>query len=137
MLGFADTITVYNAVPDTKTGGNTYHRTVIQGCSWFGKRRANPKNGGLADDKEFMVRILPGVSQSTKGYVSPIAYANPETQYTFDEKTIVVKGEGPPAPTNAQERGSLIPNSNEAFTVLDVHDNRRAGLLRHIYVEGK
>lgn len=136
MVGFTETITVYNTLYNAAEDCVRYYRTEIKNCSWFGKRRANPKNGGLSDNKEFMVRILLGVSASSKSYVPPKDFTTPDTQYTLDTATVIVKGSGPPAPTCAKERGALIGSHTDAFTVLSVHDNRKAW-MRHLYIEGK
>lgn len=136
MLTFDTAITVFNSRYNEYTGFDDYFRTVIQNCSWYSHIKAVAGSMGLVYGKLFKVRILEGYSASDKQYTNPEGYTDPDTQYTLAVGAVILKGEGPPAPTGAKEYAALTAEHEEAFKILDCHDNRRAG-LRHLYVEGK
>lgn len=136
MLTFDTTITVYNSIYNQTTGFDDYFRTVITRCSWYSKIKALAGMAGLVYDRMFKVRILEGLSDSGKEYAAPEEYTDPDTQFTLANGTVILKGEGPPAPKDGNEYAALIADHDEAFKVLDYHDNRRIG-IRHLYAEGK
>lgn len=136
MLTFDTSITVYNAVFNDATNYDDYFRTVIHNCSWNSKIKAVATATGLVYDRLFKVRLLDGFSITNKQYAAPEAYASPATQYTLPPGTIILKGDGPPTPTDGKGLAALLADHDEAFKVLDYHDNRRVG-LHHIYVEGR
>lgn len=134
MLGFDQTITVYNSVYNEATGFDDYSRAVIKGVSWYSQIKAAAGAKGLVYDRLFKVRI-PATAVADKAYTAPDQFTSPEEQYTLKMATIVVKGEGPPAPKDGNEWAKLT-DREEAFSVLGYHDNRRVG-LKHLFVEGK
>ena len=136
MLTFDTTITVYNAVYNTAAGFDDYFRTVVYNCSWNSHIKAVATANGLVYDRLFKVRVLDSYSASDKQYAPPKAYTDPDAQYTMPPGTIILKGEGPPAPTDGKELAALLADHDEAFKVLDYHDNRRVGVL-HLYAEGR
>ncbi len=135
MLGFDNTITVYNSVYNPETTYNDYFRTVIKGVSWYSRIKAAAGNNGLVYDRLYQVRI-PASATSDKVYTAPDHFTDPATQYTIKAGDIVLKGAGPPAPTDGNAWASLQHDHEEAFSVLGYRDNRRIG-LKHIFVEGK
>lgn len=136
MLTFNTTITVYNSQYNEATGFDDYFRTVIHNCSWYSHIKAAANATGMVYDRLFKIRILSSVSASDKQYTAPEEYTDPAAQYTLAVGSIILKGEGPPAPTGAKEYAALTAEHDEAFKVLDYHNNRRVGLY-HVYAEGK
>ena len=136
MLTCDTTITIYNSRYNKETGFNDYFRTMVYNCSWYSRIKAAANSTGMVYDRLFEVRMLEGYSASDKQYAAPEAYADPDTQYTLAPGTIILKGEGPPAPTNGKQFAALTADHDEAFKVMDYHDNRRVG-LKHLYAEGK
>ena len=135
MLGFDQTITVYYSVYNAATGFDDYFRAVIRGVSWYSRIKAVASSTGLVYDRLFQVRI-PNSAEADKVYAAPDLLENPEEQYTLKAATRIIKGEGPPAPTDGKEWAGLLAGRDEAFSVLDYRDNRRIG-LKHLYVEGR
>lgn len=135
MLGFDQTVTVYYSVYNEATGFNDYFRAVIRGVSWYSQIKAVAITNGIAYDRLYKVRI-PNSAKADKVYAAPDLLADPEEQYTIKAGSIVLKGEGPPAPKDGTEWADLLAGRDEAFSVLGYRDNRRIG-LKHLFVEGK
>lgn len=130
MLGFNETITVYNRLLDKSTGYDVYHQTTIDGCSWFSQHITGQDGKSFARQNVYKIRI-PSDAKCNKKYVDLINYTDPETQYTLREDDKIIKGAGAPItrPDELEGRYASI------CTVKAVHDNRRIG-LEHLYVEG-
>ena len=135
-MTFDVTITIYNSRYNAGTGFDEYFRTVVHNCSWYSRIKAAANSNGMVYDRLFEVRVLDGYSTSNKQYAAPVEYTDPANQYTLTPGTIILKGDGPPAPVNGNDLANLVANNDEAFKVMDYHDNRRIG-LNHLYAEGK
>ena len=134
MLTFFETISIYNTFFNEATGFDDYYKTVVNACSWYSKIKAVTGEIGLVYKKVFMVRI-PEFAESDKVFATPEQYTDPEKQYTLKAGSFVIKGDGPPAPTDGAQREKMLKGRTDAFIILDWHDNRHIG-LKHVYVEG-
>ena len=135
MLGFDQTITVYNSQYNEAAGFNDYSRTVIVGVSWYSRIKAAANSNGIVYDRLFQVRI-PNSAEAEKLYTAPDQFTDPSTQYTLKVGSRIVKGIGPPAPVDGEKWAELITKHDEAFQIIGYRDNRRIG-LKHLYVDGK
>jgi hypothetical protein len=132
-----ETITVFNARLDPKSGYDTYHVTVIRGVSWYCDIASNVDSSGLKAANKFTIRIPIDADFGDKTYLSPKEYAeaeNPETVFTLSNGDIIIKGE---TPTEENLRpADLKKRFSEYVTILGVTDNRRAPRSKHWKVVG-
>lgn len=131
MIGFEESITLYNRKYDESKGVAIYRKTVVEGVSVHRKLAyAAMSGGGITERRLVQVRIG-RKSKSGKVFVPPSAYKDPETEYTAAAGDYVflgvLEGEIPIK--------ELLKDQERMFKILDVHDNRRRP-LPHIYVEG-
>lgn len=136
MFSFDTTITICNSLYNPTTGFDDYFLTFAHNCSWHSENKAVSTGSGISYDKIFKVRIVEGISTTSKSYVLPEGYTEPTYQFTLCPSVIVVKGALEAPPQNGQEYANLLKTHSEAFQVLSVHDNRRIW-PKHFYVEGK
>lgn len=132
-----ETITVFNARLDPKSGYDTYHATVIRGVSWYCDIASNVDSSGLKAANKFTIRIPIDADFGDKVYLSPKEYAeaeDPETVFTLSNGDIIIKGE---IPTEENLRpADLKKRFSEYVTILGVTDNRRAPRSKHWKVVG-
>ena len=131
MLGFDETITVYNAVFDPERDCDVYHKTVISGCSWHTQHITGHDGTSFHRENVHKIRI-PETAVCTKSYTPPVEFTDPATQYTLRNGDIIIRGSGMDITRPDELEGVYSDRCNIAA----VHDNRRVG-LKHIYVEGK
>ena len=131
MLGFNETITVYNAVFDENSDCDIYRKAIISGCSWHSQHITG--HDGTSFHRENVMKIrIPETARSSKAYVTPTEFTGAGCQYTLRSGDIIVKGVGP----DISRPDELAGKSADLCTITVVHDNRRIG-LKHLYVEGK
>lgn len=131
MLGFDQTITIYNAVHNPETGYDEYHKTVITGCSWQSGHITGHNGTSFQRENVHKIRI-PANVHCSKVYVHPHEYTDPAAQYTLQNGVRIVRGVG----EDIERLNDLDGKYADICNVTAVHDNRRIG-LKHIYVEGK
>lgn len=131
MLGFEETITVYNQYYDMEQDCDRYSATVVQGCSWASSHATGMGEKSFVRENIYQIRI-PQNAKSNKVLVPAIEFVDPKTQYTLKAGDKIVKGK---ADIVMEKGDDLEGKYAEICTILIIHDNDR-GLLNHTYVEG-
>ena len=130
----SETITVFNAGLDEKTGYDVYTPTVITGVSVFCEIASTVDSSGLKAANMFKIRIPIDADFSGKTYVTPAEYAlNPKRRFTLRQGDVIVRGKE----KTAMDPAALQKKYGEIITVLGVTDNRRAPEGKHWKVVGK
>ena len=131
-----ETITLFNARLDARTGGFAYVPTVIAGCSWHRRQReAVDAKGGLVCADECVVRIPADADFGGKRYVDPAAWRQGSVEgcFTIQGGDAMVRGtvsgaDWTPARLKAAYADSMV--------VLGVTDNTRAPNGGHWRITG-
>lgn len=143
MIGADMTVTVVNSFPDSETGYDTYHATVIHGVHWFRRTKTTvgtSGNGGrsgsagelLAAD-EVTVRIpVESIAAVGKTMVEKERdYTDPSTQFQLGPGDLLILGAVTVA---ADARPADLLRGPDAVTVLAVTDSSRAPRAPHYKV---
>ena len=134
MIGFDQTITIYNKRYDPTTKKTLWPKTTIHGVSWAGCRRVTTGEG-LTSNDGYSVRVP--VSAMPEGFLGRSEYAatlDPTNHWTAQNGDVVVLGEGPDVVSGITE---ITKQSTDCFTVTAVHTDNLTRLLPHLRLEGK
>ena len=134
MIGFDQTITIYNKWYDPTTKKTLWPKTVITGASWAGCQRITTGEG-LTSADGYSVRIP--LYAFLDGFLKRNVYAvlsDPTGHWTAQNGDVVVLGEGPDIVNGITE---VTKQFNDCFTVTAVHSDNMTRLLSHIRLEGK
>lgn len=134
MVGFDQTITIYNKWHNPATKKTLWPKTVITGASWAGCQRVTTGEG-LTSTDGYSVRIP--LYAFPDGFLKRDVYAvlsDPTGHWTAQNGDVVVLGEGPDAVSGITE---ITKRFTDCFTVTAVHSDNMTRLLPHIRLEGK
>lgn len=134
MLGFDQTITIYNKWYDPTAKKTLWSKAVISGASWAGHRRVTTGEG-LKSIDGYSVRIP--LNTFPAGFLPRDAYAKlPDTtgHWTAQNGDLVVLGEGPDVASGITE---ITKRFTDCFTVTAVRYDNMTRLLSHLRLEGK
>ncbi|NLL92513.1 MAG: hypothetical protein GX222_08930 [Ruminococcaceae bacterium] len=134
MLGFNQTITIYNKRFDSGTKKTFWHKTVIHGVSWTGCQEVTTGEG-LTSNDGYSVRIP--LSSMPEGFVRQDEYSvlnSPSSKWTAQNGDVVVLGEGEDVESGISE---ITKQYSESFIITVVHVDNLSRLLPHLRLEGK
>ena len=134
MLGFDQTITIYNKRYNPATKKTLWPKTVITGASWAGCQRVTTGEG-LTSTDGYSVRIP--LKSFPDGFLLRDEYAalpDPTGCWTAQNGDVVVRGEGPNVENGITE---ITKQFIDCFTVTAVHSDNMMRLLPHLRLEGK
>jgi hypothetical protein len=135
MLGFDQTITIYNRWYDKDAHMDLWPKTVIKNVSWAGNLGVSIKGTALASNHTFSVRIP--TRAMPEGYTDKIAYQaleSPNGHWTAQNGDIVMLGEGPDVTSPTTE---IIGKYADVFKVTSVNTSNMTRLLPHLRIEGE
>ncbi len=134
MLGFDQTVTIYNKWYDPITKKTLWLKTVITGASWAGCQRVTTGEG-LTSTDGYSARIP--LYAFPDGFLLRGAYTelpDPTGHWTAQNGDVVVLGEGPDVVSGITE---ITKRFTDCFTVTAVRSDNMARLLPHLRLEGK
>lgn len=134
MIGFDQTITVYNKRYDPASKKTLWPKTIISGVSWAGCQRITTGEG-LTSADGYSVRIP--LQAFPDGFVRRDEYAalpDPTGRWTAQNGDVVVLGAGPDIEGGVTE---LTKRFTDCFTISAVHTSNMPRLLPHLRLEGK
>ncbi len=134
MLGFDQTITIYNKRYDPATKKTTWPKMVITEVSWAGHRRVTTEEGLISNDG-YSVRV-PLVSMPA-GFTPRSEYSDlqdPTGRWTAQNGDVVLLGEGPDVEGGITE---ITKRFTDCFVVISVNTANMSRLLPHLRLEGK
>ncbi len=134
MLGFDQTITIYNKQYDPATKKTAWPKTAIHGVSWAGCQRVTTTEG-LTSNDGYSVRIPPAAFPV--GFLPRDQYTalpDPTGHWTAQNGDVVVLGEGPDVAAGITE---ITKRFTDCFTVTAVHSANLTRMLPHLRLEGK
>ena len=134
MIGFDQTITLYNQRYDSATRQTLWTRTIIKGASWAGGQKVSVGEG-LQSNDGYSVRIptrsMPG------GFVMRDEYlklSDPKDYWTVQNGDVVVLGVAPDAVGGITE---ITQRFTDCFTITALRTDSLTRLLPHLRLEGK
>lgn len=134
MIGFDQTITIYNKRYDPATKTTLWPKTIIHGVSWAGCQRV-VTGEGLTSTDGYSVRIP--LHAFPDGFVKRDEYSalpDPKGRWTAQNGDMVVLGEGPDVVSGVAE---ITKQFTDCFTVTSVHTDNMTRLLPHLRLEGR
>lgn len=134
MLGFDQTITIYNKRYDPNTKKTTWPKTIIPGVSWAGCQRVTSSEG-LTSNDGYSVRIP--LQAFPAGFLARDEYTalpDPTGHWAAQNGDVVALGEGPDVEGGITE---IAKRFTDCFTVTAVHADNMNRLLPHLRLEGK
>lgn len=134
MVGFDQTITIYNKRYDTASKKTQWPKTTIPGVSWAGCQRITTGEG-LTSADGYSVRIP--LQSFPDGFMKQDEYAalpDPIGRWTAQNGDVVVLGAGPDVVDGITE---ITKQFTDCFTVTAVHTDNMTRLLPHLRLEGK
>ena len=93
---FPHTITIWNQVAKTHTGGFTYQRTVISGVRYEITHSVAPKKEGETNTSLLNLFVFPDKIDTNSTYIDPLLFkdlAVKDNCFTFDTNTYVGIGD--------------------------------------------
>ena len=134
MIGFDQTITIYNKHYNPATKKTLWTKTTIPGVSWAGCQRVVTREG-LTSTDGYSVRIplhaFPDGFMKRDGHT---ALPDPKGRWTAQNGDVVVLGEGPDVVSGITE---ITKQFTDCFTVTSVHTDNMTRLLPHLRMEGR
>ena len=134
MIGFDQTITIYNKRLDPATKKTLWLKTIITGVSWAGCQRVTTGEG-LTSADGYSVRIPLGAFPA--GFMKQDEYAalpDPTGRWTAQNGDVVVLGAGPAVVDGIT---AITKQFTDCFTITAVNTSNMARLLPHLRLEGK
>lgn len=134
MIGFDETITLYNKRFDKTTRKTRWGKIVIPNVSWAGHQRVTIGDGLTATDG-YSVRVP--FDAMPDGYLGRSEYAalvDPTGHWTAQNGDVVVLGTGPDVVDGITE---VTGQFTDCFTVTAVHAANLRRLLPHLRLEGR
>lgn len=134
MIGFDQTITIYNKRFNPATKKTLWPKTIIYGVSWAGCQRIT-SGEGLTSTDGYSVRIP--LQAFPDGFTKRDEYAalpDPAGRWTAQNGDVVVLGAGPDVVDGITE---ITKQFTDCFTVTAVNTSNMARLLPHLRLEGK
>lgn len=134
MVGFDQTITIYNKRYDPATKQTFWPKTIIRGVSWSGCQKAT-SGEGLTSNDGYSVRIPK--TAMPKGYLEKDDYqamTDITGRWTAQNGDVVIKGEGPEVISGITE---ITKWHTDCFTIVAVHTDNLSRPLPHLRLEGK
>ena len=119
MIGFDQTITIYNKQYDAATKKTLWPKTTINGVSWAGCQRVTTAEGLTSAD---------GYSVRIPCAALPAVFSMPQNG------DVVMLGTGPAVTNGITE---ITKQFSDCFTVIAVHTDNMTRLLPHLRLEGK
>ena len=93
---FPHTITIWNQVAKTHTGGCTYQRTVISGVRYEITHSVAPKKEGETNTSLLNLFVFPDKIDTNSTYIDPLLFkdlAVKDNCFTFDTKKAIYLAE--------------------------------------------
>lgn len=134
MIGFHQTITIYNKRYDKPARKTLWAKTVIEGASWAGCQRVTTGDG-LTSNDGYNVRVPK--HKMPDGFIICDEYKalqNPTGYWTAQNGDVVVLGVGPDVIEGITE---ITQQFTDCFTVIAVHTDNLTRFLPHLRLEGK
>ena len=134
MIGFDETITIYNKRYDAATKRTIWPKTTITGASWAGQQRVTTGEG-LTSNDGYSVRVR--ASSMPAGFLTRddyVALADASGYWTAQNGDVVIRGEGPEVTAGITE---ITKRFTDCFTVIAVHTDNMRRPLPHLRLEGK
>ena len=134
MIGFDQTITIYNKRYDPATKKTLWPKTTIHGVSWAGCQRV-VTGEGLTSTDGYSARIP--LHAFPDGFLKRDEYTalpDPTGRWTAQNGDVVVLGAGPDVVSGIAE---ITKQFTDCFTVTSVHTDNMTRLLPHLRMEGR
>jgi len=135
MIGYNNTITIYNKRYDPDTKKNLWPKTVIRAASWAGCQKVTTADG-LTSNDGYSVRVLKDAMPD--GFLERddyVALHDHVGHWTVQNGDVIVLGESSDVDS---EITIITKRYTNCFTVTAVHtDNLMRALLPHLRLEGK
>jgi hypothetical protein len=134
VLGFDQTITIYNKHYDPASKATAWPKTLIAGVSWSGRQRVTTGEG-LTSNDGYSVRVpTTAMPEGFLGRDDYAALSDTTGHWTAQNGDVVVLGEGPDVVGGITE---ITKQFTDCFTVIAVHTANMNRLLPHLRLEGK
>ena len=136
-------ITLYNRKFDPDTRSEIWHRTIIRGVTWRGKRQITIRGVALTEEDAMSVRIPEGADTEGKEYLTPDEWEKlPQSGYywTLQNGDTVFSGALEGLPETTGSLSDLTEDNPLRITITSVADNRDQRLsakMQHWRVIGK
>jgi len=140
MIGFNETVTIYNKRYDPTAKKNLWQKTVIRDVSWAGSQKVT-LGDGLSSNDGYSVRIPLKAMELADGTFLPrdqyqalpdVLYAS--GYWTAQNGDVVVLGEGPDVDDAISE---VTKQFTDSFIVTNVNTANLSRLLPHLRLEGR